>query len=716
MGLQQVYPEDRVYLLMGSAIIQMALDMEDTEEVLDLLLFPMDMEPNPMVMDLELLATKDMELSPMVTSMNINTQALVDCLNVILFCQDLEMERHWDLEINSMARSVNKFWVLAGYGAGGMGPASLPQKIKGVGPASPGQGNGGFTGIANPVPNSGFGHSPYVKGPKRPGAPNGIGLKGDLVSPQQPGSPMQEVPQPQRPIVEGDAVPAPEPTSGRLVLVTQDQHQKLPLLVPQMKNYMPLQEAPAHLPVFPQGKPPKRGPESSPGSGPVRPMDKSFKPLPYDNGPAPIPMGEIPPQENGGGPSIPKGQGGKAGKPDCVPGGPNGQWMKVPRPDYNAGAGPSGNPNTKGYGTGAGFPNRFAAKPGYGVGSYAGPLNGYGTGTGYPNSGQPQQPLYRQGAYLGGTGYVKGNSNPDPGQGLPTPDAKSAPLNGGMNVPYNPVPALPTGIDGAGQTDPQPAGLAPNGKQGPVYGGMEALPYSGPAVPGPENAKYGIGGLQFGGNPQAGNNKGNYGGANTGGLPAQYGYDGSYPNVGHPNVGHHLGLGSNGHMAGKYGYGRIPHEAQPVGFVPQMETPGEGPYGPVALPYQQGSPDYGTNGNYGADGSYGPQGLDDAGKHGLHHQRQLQTSDTRPDNVGYISGTKLQPEVISLPSAPTQAPMDPAYTPRGVDQLQSDAPSNSDSPRAPEKTQHLKLNFNSQGSKNNKYDLNGFFGNSGYQG
>ncbi|XP_057682871.1 calymmin [Corythoichthys intestinalis] len=450
-------------------------------------------------------------------------------------------------------------------------------------------------------------------------------------------------------------------------------------------------------------------PQNTKGVGPA-PPGQGIGGFPGIPNPAPN-------SENGGGASIPKGQGGKAGKPDCVPGGPNGQWMKVPRPAYNAGAGPEG-ANTKGYG----------------AGGYAGPLNGYGAGTGQPNAGQTQQPIYRQGAYLGGNGYVKGNANTDPGQGVPTPDAKSG---GGMKVPYN---GVPTGIDGAGQPEPQPAGLSPNGKQGPVYGGMEGLPYSGPAGPGPEkaNAKYGIGGLQFGGNPQTGNygygaygptadgKAGKYGGANPGGVPGQYGYGGGYPNIGHL-----LGLGSNGLMAGKYGYGRMPHEVQPVGFVPQLKSPGAGPYGPVALPYQQGPLGFGPNANYGADGSYGPQSPGDEGKlQSSSESRADSPYESRPDvaqnandNVGYISGSKLQPEVISLPSAPTPAPMDPAFTPPGADQLQSDAASDSDTSPAPERTarqlhlpQHLKLHFNPQGSKNSKYNLNGFFGNSGYQG
>ncbi|CAK6970984.1 spidroin-2-like [Scomber scombrus] len=89
-----------------------------------------------------------------------------------------------------------------------------------------------------------------------------------------------------------------------------------------------------------------------------------------------LPTGQSGETENGGGASNSKGQGAKPAKPDCGPSGvPNGQWMKIPRPGYNAGAGASAGTKTKGYGAGAGVPNRFGAK-----------TNGYGTGAaGYSN-------------------------------------------------------------------------------------------------------------------------------------------------------------------------------------------------------------------------------------------------------------------------------------------------------------------------------------------
>ncbi|XP_077407079.1 uncharacterized protein LOC144038435 [Vanacampus margaritifer] len=449
--------------------------------------------------------------------------------------------------------------------------------------------------------------------------------------------------------------------------------------------------------------------------------------------------------------------------------------MKIPRP----GASMSAGTNTKGYGAGAGVvPNRFGANPGYGAGGYAGPNHAYGAGIGYRNAGKPQQPIHRQGANLGGAGYVKGNSHPgyagpgdnlkagysngyvaggqpdyaNLGHGVPTSDAKSG---GGVQVPYNGAPA---GVDGANQPEPQPAGLGPNGKQGPVYGGMD----EGQPGMGPEAAKYGIGGLQFGGNPQTGNNggygpaadvtPGKYGAVNMGGgVTGQYGYGGV------PNIGHFLGLNSNGHMAGKYGYGRTPQEVQPVGFVPQLNSPGAGQYGPGALPYQSSPLGVGPNVNYGGGGEGTPTGkhVDNSGLHpgqpfqsapdarsGSPYESQPAESanvggdpnlsrvgegmaNNKYGNVGYISGSKLQPEdsdftparTDDLNSDLTGGAGGLSFNPdaaRGSEQQQPDDPEQM--PRQLHIQQQLKLHFHPQGSKNAKYDLNGFFGNGGYQG
>ncbi|XP_070847183.1 spidroin-1-like [Chaetodon trifascialis] len=371
-----------------------------------------------------------------------------------------------------------------------------------------------------------------------------------------------------------------------------------------------------------------------------------------------LPAGETGATENRGGASITKGQGAKPAKPDCGPSGlPNGQWMKIPRPGYNAGASASSGTNTKGYGAGAGAPKGYGAKPnrfgasaggqsngggakankaGYGAGGYTVPglSNGYGAGLGYPYAGKPQQPGYGQGAYLGAgygnrnshggitglgetskskSGYGNGNGysagvQPDYaslGQGAATANGKSG---GAKQIPYSGAPAVPAGLDGMGSL--------PFGGQ-PLGMGAEK-----------SNTKYGIGGLQFGGQPvsagtngaghygyggspygPAGDNKssGKYGGlgASMGGDPApgKYGYGGF------PNGGQLLGLGSNGNTAG---YGRMPYEAQPAGLAPEAKSTGK--YGLAGSPYQPEPLGLGPSGKLtgkygGSEVPYAPQAL-----------------------------------------------------------------------------------------------------------
>ncbi|CAB1440079.1 unnamed protein product [Pleuronectes platessa] len=457
---------------------------------------------------------------------------------------------------------------------------------------------------------------------------------------------------------------------------------------------------------------------------------------------------------------------GGTGATECGPSGvPNGQWMKIPRPGYNEGAGASGS-NTKGYGAGAGVPSTHGAKPnGYGAGAGAGPYsngggtkankpaygagrfpglgNGYGAGFRFPYAGNRKQPGYGQGAHPG-AGYGNGNSyggygngytagvQPDfasLGQGLPT-DAKSG---GAAQVPYNGAPVVPAGLDGS-QFEPQAAGLGPNGKLGGMYGGMGGLPFAGHGM-GAEtyNAKYGIGGLQFGGQPLGtgtngagkhgyaggpygptgdGKSAGTYGGlgAGTGGEPApgQYGYTGL------PNAGQHLGHVSNGNIAGKYGYGRMPYEAQPAALSPQVKSAGqygqpasayqpehlglghngklssqygggEVPYTPEALGYggeEESAGKYGNQGAYPSQplesvsegrsvGDYETDGLpyeslpseaDSPGKSYVKGELQAPVAAAESegmsvdgyDNMGYING-HVQPEAVSFP-APTPDP------------------------------------------------------------
>ncbi|XP_040885382.1 calymmin [Toxotes jaculatrix] len=668
-------------------------------------------------------------------------------------------------------------------GYGGPSRGLKPHTTKGVGAVSPSEGTKTLgTGYGAPAgaPNgqfakaasTGYGMMPNGKATKGAGAFKGLGLKGGVLSPEQPSAAPQEGAVPQQAITQGAAPVAPEPTNGILVMVTQEKYQKLPLPVPQGKSYkqMPLipQATPEAAPVLPQSNDPKPALEPTPEPAPMGPQGKG--PKAATSGPAPVvpqsnplpepaaalpqgyvtgnavpeqkgaetdvlfgvdstgeggaspestkplktkvvpetvaakntggiipeetltvgvpevapeeaniknqpeagpdrhgvkglPAGETGATDSRGGTSLSKGQGAKSARPDCGPSGiPNGQWMKIPRPGYNAGAGASTGTKTKGYSASAGgYSNGGGAKankPGYGAGGYTVPglSNGYGAGLRYPYAGNPKQPGYGQGAYLG-AGYGNGNPyggnanvgeagksksgygngysagvQPDYaslGQGVPAADAKSG---GARQIPYNGSPVVPAGLDGISQFEPQSAGLGPNGKLGSMYGGMGGLPFGGQTLGmGTEksNTKYGIGGLQFGGQPLStgGNGAGKYGygggpygptgdakssgkygglGAGVGGDPApgKYGYGGF------PNGGQLLGLGSNGNIAGKYGYGRMPHEA--AGSGPEAKSTGK--YGMAGSPYQPESLGLGHNGKLtskqgGGEVPYAPQAL-----------------------------------------------------------------------------------------------------------
>ncbi|KAF0025398.1 hypothetical protein F2P81_022279 [Scophthalmus maximus] len=411
--------------------------------------------------------------------------------------------------------------------------------------------------------------------------------------------------------------------------------------------------------------------------------------------------------------------------------------------DYNAGAGASTGMNTKGYGAGAGVPNTYGAKPNGYDASAGGTPNGGASKPAlrYPYAGNPEQPGNAHAGEAGksksgyGNGYSAG-VQPDYasfGQGVPTADAKSG---GARQVPYNGAPVVPAGLDGISQFEPQSAGLGPNGKLGSMYGGM--------------------GGLPFGGQK--------------------------------------LGMGAEKSSA-KYGYGRMPYEAQPAGLNPEVKSTGT--YGLAGSPYQPEPLGLGHNGKltsqYGNQGSYQSQPLESAyegrsgGEYdtaGLPYESLPSEPDSavksyakggvptpatavegegmsvdRYDHLGYIYG-HVQPEVVAFPAAPTPSPTmaypsGPSYLPEeasftpdvlpgagaedlpdpagtasldldsapatethGVIQLpeQPDDLLQEQLPRQIHIQQHLKLHFHPQGEKNGKHDLNGFFGNSGYQG
>ncbi|XP_024913805.1 uncharacterized protein LOC103381597 [Cynoglossus semilaevis] len=374
--------------------------------------------------------------------------------------------------------------------------------------------------------------------------------------------------------------------------------------------------------------------------------------------------------------SVTKGQGTKSAKPDCGPSGvPNGQWMKI-RPGYNGGAGTQ----TKGYRAGAGVQNRHGAKPhdgasagaasngggskasmsGYHPGGYSFPAlaNGYGAGVQYPYAGNVQQPGYGQGSYLGaayGNPYAGSKNGQNAGvqpdyaglvQGDPNAEAKS----GVPQLPFNGFPMVPAGLDGMSQLKPQSAGLGPNGKSD-TYGGMAGVHFGGKAAGmGVEKSskKYGIGGLQFGGQPYNGN-----GGASRFGYaggPYEPRADGKsfgkYGHGGFPTSGQHFGLGANGPVPGQYGYGRIPYEAQPAGVSHEYKPAGK--YGQSGASYQPEAPGLGHAGQVGSKhdnmGAFNVQPLESAPVTTAEGDSlPFETLPSEPDAVGTLFGEQPTP-------------------------------------------------------------------------
>lgn len=147
---------------------------------------------------------------------------------------------------------------------------------------------------------SGYGMMPNGKGTKGAGASNGKGLKGGVLSPEQPSATPEEVVAPQQATTQGAAPVAPEPTSGILVMVTQEKYQKLPSPVTQEKSYKqtPLipQAMPEPAPAIPQGKTPMPAPESTPEPAPMGPKAATSGPVPvvHQTNPAPEPAAVLP--------------------------------------------------------------------------------------------------------------------------------------------------------------------------------------------------------------------------------------------------------------------------------------------------------------------------------------------------------------------------------------------------------------------------------------
>nr|XP_046234022.1 calymmin [Scatophagus argus] len=330
---------------------------------------------------------------------------------------------------------------------------------------------------------------------------------------------------------------------------------------------------------------------------------------------------------------------------------------------------------------------------------------------------------------------------------------------------------LSMGINGAGHYGygGNPYGPAGDGKSSGKYGGLGA---SGDPAPG----KYGYGGFPSGGQLLGanGNTASKYGHgrmlyeAQPAGLSPEAKSAGKSGLAGSPYQPEPLGLTQNGKLTGNYAGGEVPYAPQPLSFGTEAKSSGkydnqgsyqsqplestsegrpDGEYDTVVLPYESLSLE-----------------LDSAGKSFV--RGEVPTPATavegegmsidRYENVGYING-QVQPEVVAFPAAPAPSPAQaypsvPSYLPVdssfsldvvpgagtgdlpdpvGTASLALDSIPASETQGVPEHPddllqqqlprqihiqQHLKLHFHHQGAKNGKYDLNGFFGNSGYQG
>eukprot|EP00064_Thunnus_orientalis_P007330 superscaffoldBa00000806_g7350 len=556
-----------------------------------------------------------------------------------------------------------------GYGAkpngyGGPSRGSKPPSTKGVGAVSPGEGakslGNGYGGPAA-VPNG----QPKVANTGYGMMPNGKGLKGEVLAPEQPSAaPEQEVA-----ITQGVAPAAPEPTSGILVMVTQEKYQKLPPPVPQGKSYKPVPQAtPEPLPVLPQGRDPTPAPEPTPEPAFMDPQGKSPKRMEEEL-------------------RSPRGR--ALNQPNLVM-----EQEQVLQTDLGL------NPTVTEQEAILPLDTAMDMELALDI-LMQGNLNNLVMDKELILELDMEMEIPMEGMEMAMVLVYSLTMQVGLGQGVPTADGKSG---GGRQIPYNGAPVVPAGLDGMSQFEPQSAGFGPNGKLGSTYGGMGGLPFGGQTLGmGAEksNTKYGIGGLQFGGNPlSTGNNgAGKYGyGASPYGPAGDGKSSGKYGYGGFPNGGQLLGLGSNGNAGGKYGYGRMPYEAQPVGLSPEAKSAGKYVKGEVPTPaiaaegeemaidrYVVAFPAVPTPGPtlaYPTVPSYLPveSSLMPDVVHGA-------GAEDLPDPVNTASLT-----LDSAPATETQAAAQAPEQPDDVPPQQL--------PRA----------------KNGKYDLNGFFGNSGYQG
>ncbi|KAM9336645.1 calymmin [Symphorus nematophorus] len=565
-----------------------------------------------------------------------------------------------------------------GYGAkpngyGGPSRGSKPQTTKGVGAVSPSEGAktgyGGPAGVPNgqlaKAANTGFGMMPNGKGTKGAGASNGKSLKGGVLSPEQPSAAPEEGVTPQQAATPAPA--APEPTSGILVVVTQEKYQKLPSPVPQGKSYKqtPLvpQATPEAAPVIPQGKEPKSASEPTPApaatSGPV-PEPAAELPQGYVTGSA------VPEQkaaeadvhfevdstsEGDAAPETTKPMKTKAvpetvaakstgsiipeetlavGVPEVAPEEANIKSQPEAGPDRHGVKGhPAGGATVNGGGASAskgqgakpakpdcgpsGLPNGQWMKiprPGYaGAGASSGTnTKGYGASAGgYSNGG---------GAKASKPGYGAGYTVPGLSNGYGAAYGQGAYLGAGYGN-GNSYGGYGNGNSAGVQPDYASLGqgAAANGKSGmiQVASGAKQTPYNGaPVVPA------GLDGMsQFepqsaglGQNGKLGSIYGGMGSSPFGGQPLGMGAPKSNTKYGYG--GSPYGPAGDTKSSGKYGYGGYPNGGQLLGLGSNGNTAGK--YGYGRMPYEAQpaglGPEAKSTGKYGmAVSQYQPQSL-----------------------------------------------------------------------------------------------------------
>ncbi|XP_029934571.1 calymmin isoform X2 [Myripristis murdjan] len=369
-------------------------------------------------------------------------------------------------------------------------------------------------------------------------------------------------------------------------------------------------------------------------------------------------------------------------------------------------------------------------------------------------------PNGKLGGMYGGMG-----SSPFGGQPIGMGPDKSQTKYGIGGLPFSSKP-LNRGANGAGKfgyggSPYGPAGDPAGGKLSGKYGGLAAGMGGDPA---PGYGELSNGGQPLGlGSDRKSAGKYGYGGSPyeaqpvghspEGHIAAQYGL-GGLPYDPEP-----MELGHNGKLTGKYGGGEVPYAPQPLGFGDNQGSyesqpldalsaaKSAGGYETAGMPYEPLPLEPETVGK-----SYGKEELPTPG---MAVEGEGKSID-RYENGGYING-HVQPEVVAFPAAPTPSstlalPPVPSYVPlvssftsdvepvAGIEDLphpagtaslslasapagQTQAPPllPEQSPRQIHIQQHLKLHFHPQGKSrkggpDNKYDLNGFFGNSGYQG